>query len=409
MQSPKSPPASRPVVAPAAPGAAAQPAGREGGPSAITAQGVSKSFGSTEVLSGCSLDLGASEIVALLGPSGCGKSTLLRIIAGLEAPDEGQIVIRGSLMVGRHENRHIDVPPERRGVGLVFQNGALFPHLNVADNVAYGLGRSADRAERSERTAELLAMVHLDGYAARMPDELSGGQQQRVALARALAPRPAVLLLDEPFSNLDARLRRSLRREVVEVLREAQTPAIVVTHDRDEAFAMADRVAVMRDGRIAQTGTPVELYGEPADEWVARFVGDANIVEVRQGGTSTVDTVLGKLRVPGPTDAGELVMVRPECVSFERATTWPLGVVIGIEFTGATGIVDVDADGVRLRGEQSWQTASKLSVGDQIIAKLSERLTATPLKRYAGTPTGTSTGTSTGFVTGFGPQGGQNR
>ncbi|NLA36264.1 MAG: ABC transporter ATP-binding protein [Actinobacteria bacterium] len=348
------------------------------------------------------MDLGATEIVALLGPSGCGKSTLLRLVAGLEVPDAGTIVVGSALVFGEHEGRSVNVAPERRGVGLVFQNGALFPHLNVADNIAYGLGRTADRELRRARTDELLEMVALSGYGERMPDELSGGQQQRVALARALAPRPAVLLLDEPFSNLDARLRRTLRSEVVEVLREAQTPAIVVTHDRDEAFAMADRVAVMRDGRIAQTGSPVELYERPADDWIARFVGDANVLEVSVGGVTQVGTALGKLQVSEPTDAGALVLVRPEHVSFERATTWPLGVVVGVEFTGATAIVDVDADGVRLRAEQPWRTADRLAVGDSVVARLTDRFVAHPLTRFA-------PANSTRFATGFGPQGGQNR
>lgn len=364
-----------------------------GAAAAVSVRGVSKSFGSNMVLDECTFDVAPAEIVALLGPSGCGKSTLLRIIAGLERLDGGVVELASAhgaqrVVAGSDpaSGKAVHVAPERRGVGLVFQNGALFAHLDVAHNIAFGLAKGEDR---TSRVSELLAMVDLAGFEDRYPDQLSGGQQQRVALARALAPRPAVVLLDEPFSNLDARLRRSLRREVTEVLRRSATPTVIVTHDRDEAFAVADRVAVMRDGRIAQFGTPSDVYDRPVDDWVARFVGDANFLEVRTVGDREVDTladtVVGPVRVGAPAAAGDTVMIRPECLTFERTSAWPLGRVVGVEYTGATLLVDVDVDvgaevdakadagavvthgSVRLRSEQSTAGAAPLRIDDRVV------------------------------------------
>jgi iron(III) transport system ATP-binding protein len=224
------------------------------------------------------------EILALLGPSGCGKTTTLRLIAGFDTPDEGTVSIRGQPMAG--EGRA--VPPEARGVGIVFQDYALFPHLTVAGNVGFGLAR-LERPARGRRVAEVLDLVGLSALAGRYPHELSGGQQQRVALARALAPAPALLLLDEPFSNLDADLRAQMREEIARILRTTGTTAVFVTHDQQEAFTLADRVGVLHGGRLEQVDTPYEIYHHPATRFVAEFVGAADFLRgfVKEGGIVT--------------------------------------------------------------------------------------------------------------------------
>jgi iron(III) transport system ATP-binding protein len=262
-------------------------------------------FGRTQALNGFNLDVRRGQILALVGPSGCGKTTALRIIAGLDAPDAGSIAIGGRLVAGAGVN----VPPEKRRVALVFQDFALFPHLNVAGNVAFGLPKGAKR----ERVAELLALVRLDGLEQRMPHELSGGQQQRVALARALASEPDLILMDEPFSNLDPSIREEVRGEVRQLLRTVGITAIIVTHDQEEALSLAGEVAVMIDGVVLQTGTPSEIYGNPANRVVGEFVGAANVLPGKVSG-SQVECVLGRFEAPGgdgPVD----VMFRAEALA----------------------------------------------------------------------------------------------
>jgi ABC-type Fe3+/spermidine/putrescine transport system ATPase subunit len=233
---------------------------------ALELSGVARRYGETRAVDGVDLVVAPGRTLALLGPSGCGKSTLLRLVAGLEPPDDGVLRLDGRDLAG--------VPPQRRGVGMVFQDYALFPHLNVADNVAFGLvERRWPKEDRTARVRELLSAVGLEGLERRRPYELSGGQQQRVALARALAPRPALLLLDEPLSNLDRTLRDELTAELAALLGGLDVQAIHVTHDQNEAFALADRVAVMRGGRIVQEGTPDELVEAPRSAWLARFLG----------------------------------------------------------------------------------------------------------------------------------------
>jgi len=244
---------------------------------------------------GASLTVLSGEVVALLGPSGCGKSTLLRLIAGFEAPDRGEIRIGGHPVAGPAW-----VPPERRNVGMVFQDYALFPHLSVARNVGFGL----PRARRAERVAEVLELVGLPDLGGRYPHELSGGQQQRVALARALAPRPQIVCLDEPWSAIDPMLRATMRLELADILRTAGTTVLLVTHDQEEALALADRVALMRDGAIVQVDAPERLYHEPRDRWSAAFVGAANFLAPGRAAT------LGCRACDGPGD----VLVRPELV-----------------------------------------------------------------------------------------------
>ena len=274
--------------------------------SSITCMDLRKSFGDVRAVDGFSLDVAEGTIAALLGPSGCGKTTTLRLIAGFERPDAGTVAVGGRTLAGPGEF----VPPERRRIGVVFQDYALFPHYDVAGNVAYALGRRAD----SRRIREVLDLVGLGGLADRSVNELSGGQQQRVALARALAPTPDLVLLDEPFSNLEAGLRERLREEVREILGEAGVTALFVTHDQEEALSLAEQVAVMRAGRIEQSGTPEEIYSRPNSRWVAEFVGE---IEIMPGDASEgrVACELGSLPIDpsrsGPVD----VLVRPESVA----------------------------------------------------------------------------------------------
>jgi iron(III) transport system ATP-binding protein len=275
--------------------------------STLTIAGVTKSYGPITALAGADLTVPAGSMTAVLGPSGCGKTTLLRCVAGFERPDQGRISLDGRLVAGPGTH----VPPQRRRVAVVPQEGALFPHLSVAGNVSYGLGRGA---RRSERVDEVLALVGLAGYGPRMPHQLSGGQQQRVAVARALAPRPSLVLLDEPFSALDAGLRAEVRQDIRAALRADGATAVLVTHDQGEALSVADQVAVMRAGIIVQSGPPEAVYGAPVDPWVAAFVGEAVLLPAGADGAA-VRTPLGRLPLAQPAPAGpaELtVLLRPE-------------------------------------------------------------------------------------------------
>ncbi|HET8657973.1 MAG TPA: ABC transporter ATP-binding protein [Micromonosporaceae bacterium] len=265
----------------------------------LRAAGVHKSFGRVRVLSGVDLTVPSGRLMAVLGPSGCGKTTLLRCVAGFEPVDSGRITVDGRDLTGAR--------PERRRITVVPQEGALFPHLSVFGNVAYGLDRTARRAGR---VAEVLELVGLVGAERRMPHQLSGGQQQRVAVARALAPRPPVLLLDEPFSALDAALRFELRRDVRAALHADGATALLVTHDQGEALSIADELAVMRDGRIVQSGPPAVVYTAPADPWVAGFVGEAVWLPAAIDG-DRARTPLGSLPVVG-AGRGPQVLLRPE-------------------------------------------------------------------------------------------------
>ncbi|WKD50612.1 ABC transporter ATP-binding protein [Microbulbifer spongiae] len=262
-------------------------------------------YGNRVVIESVSLSLLPGEIACLLGPSGCGKTTLLQAIAGFQPLASGSITLEGKTI----SSAGAMTPPEKRNIGMVFQDYALFPHLNLADNVAFGI-QSLGGQERRARVAELLQLVQLQEYAKQFPHQLSGGQQQRVALARALAPRPRLLLMDEPFSNLDSALRRSLAAEVRQILRAQGTPAMIVTHDRSEAFIAGDTLGVLSGGQLQQWDTPQQLYRHPANIAVARIVSDGTLFEGRVIHTGLAETPLGKLELPhqGFT-AGEQIRV----------------------------------------------------------------------------------------------------
>ena len=289
--------------------------------------GVTRSFGLTRAVDDVSLEVSGGEIFGVLGPSGSGKTTLLRLIAGFERPDSGTVTVGGRTVAGDGGW----TPPERRRIGMVFQDYALFPHLTVEGNVAFGLARG--RQEEARRALELVGLQHKAG---RHPHELSGGERQRVALARALAPGPDVVLLDEPFSSLDATLRAGLRREVELILREAGATAILVTHDQEEALSLVDRLALMRDGRVVQVGTPEDVYAQPAERWAAQFVGEVNVLPgVLRG--DAVHTELGSFDLVRPAGGAAQglvhVAVRPEQLEF-RAGREPNAEVLEREFRG---------------------------------------------------------------------------
>lgn len=308
---------------------------------AVRCQGLSKNFGRVCAVDGVNLALPPGRFLALLGPSGCGKTTTLRLLAGFEPPDRGEIEIGGRLVNGPG----LHVPPEQRSVGMVFQEYALFPHLNVADNVAYGIPKGVDKKKQVE---EMLSLVGLPDVASRMPHELSGGQQQRVALARALAPQPALILLDEPFSNLDAALRQSVREEVRQILRQAQATAVFVTHDQEEALSLADEVAVMMGGSILQIASPQQLYLRPARREVAAFVGEANFLAGVANGTS-VTCALGDLPLAEVTYGPVEVLIRPEMARLQPDPTGA-GCIQQISFFGHDQLVQVSLpDGLRLQ------------------------------------------------------------
>ncbi|MEN3110817.1 ABC transporter ATP-binding protein [Uliginosibacterium paludis] len=302
----------------------------------LTTRDLRLAYGSHEVVHGLGFSLAAGSIACLLGPSGCGKTTVLRAIAGFEPVRAGEIRFEGRLIAGEG----VQLPPEARGIGMVFQDYALFPHLDVASNVGFGLGR-LDKAARTARVADMLALVGLASEARKYPHELSGGQQQRVALARALAPKPALVLLDEPFSNLDSEMRERLSLEVRDILKAAGTSAILVTHDQHEAFAMADEIGVMHAGRIQQWDSAWQLYHRPANRFVADFIGQGAILPGVVRVPGTVDIELGRLGVAMPDEylhgGAECevdVLLRPDDVVHDDAAPQQ-AVIVRKAFKGA--------------------------------------------------------------------------
>jgi iron(III) transport system ATP-binding protein len=307
----------------------------------LKVEAIGFAHGARRVLSEVTLSVAAGERVAILGPSGSGKSSLLRLIAGLERPLEGRILLNDQVI---SEPRGI-VPPERRSVGLVFQDDALFPHLTVLDNVVFGL-RGQSRPERRTRALDALGRLGLADRARDWPHRLSGGEQQRVAVARALGPRPSVMLMDEPFSRLDSDLRRSVRDDVMTVLREAGVAVVLVTHDAEEALSCADSMVLMADGRVLQAGRPEECYHRPSSIQAARLLGPINAVPATIG-NGVATSVLGRHPAVGLPDGPGQVLVRPEDLVLDAAE----GVEVArldAKFNGPTITLHVDAGGTRL-------------------------------------------------------------
>jgi iron(III) transport system ATP-binding protein len=302
--------------------------------------------GGTAAVDGLSLTLEPGETLALLGPSGCGKTTTLRLIAGFEQPQAGRITLEDRVLA----SPDTFVAPSQRRVGMVFQDYALFPHLSVLDNVTFGLA-ALPRREQVARAREMLALFALSGLEARMPHALSGGQQQRVALARALAPRPRLLLLDEAFSSLDAALRASTRGEVRRVLKSLETTVLLVTHDQEEAMAFADRLAVMKAGKVEQVGTPESVYATPRNSFVASFLGGTNLLQGTAAGDN-VRTALGNIPLAGQTAGPVLVSLRPESLRLvpgtESRANAPEAQVLAREFQGHGVEFTVKSGGLEL-------------------------------------------------------------
>ncbi|MFN0263569.1 ABC transporter ATP-binding protein [Tepidamorphus sp. 3E244] len=329
----------------------------------VSFAGVCHAYGAVPSLRGVDLDIAPGEVICLLGPSGCGKSTLLRLTAGLDA------VTAGAIRINRRDvsSTKLTVPPEKRGVGLMFQDYALFPHLTILKNVMFGL-RELSRADGEREAMNALSRVGLDSYARQYPHALSGGEQQRVALARAIVPRPSVLLMDEPFSGLDKRLRDSVRDDTLSVMRETRATAMLVTHDPEEAMRMADRIVLMREGRIVQIGTALELYNQPNDIYAARFFSEVNELAgtIHDG---MVDTPVGRFAAPGLEEGQRVtVCIRQQGIEpvgdAETIGTVPsvVGRVLARRFLGEVDILEL-----ALEGLDQTLTARARNVGDLAV------------------------------------------
>ena len=324
-------------------------------PARLEVRHLTRSFGAAPVVNDVALDIAPGQVTCLLGPSGCGKTTTLRMIAGVERPDTGTIAIDGRAVF----DATTSLPPEARSVGLMFQDFALFPHLTVAQNVAFGL--TGEAAAKARRVAELLERVNLAGFGPKHPHQLSGGEQQRVALARALAPRPRVMLMDEPFSGLDNRLRDGIRDTTLEVLKEEGTAVLLVTHEPDEAMRMADEIALMRAGRIVQQGAPYNVYNAPVDRAAAAFFSDVNVILGQSRGALT-ETPFGTFLTPGHPDGAQVeIVIRPQHlkIDFDRGGRGPeptamdgtaaRGTVLRARFLGRESLVEFAMDDGPLR------------------------------------------------------------
>ncbi|MEQ1614505.1 MAG: ABC transporter ATP-binding protein, partial [Hyphomicrobiaceae bacterium] len=327
------------------PAPSVRPAGPSGRAAAAFAaelafEGVERRYGDAMALKGVSFTVASGEIVCILGPSGCGKTTLLRIASGIERPTAGRVLINKQEVAGPN----CFVTPEKRNVGLMFQDFALFPHLSILDNVTFGL-TALPRAEAVRQAMSMLARVGLQHYAGQYPHILSGGEQQRVALARALVPRPAVVLMDEPFSGLDVHLRDSMQEQTLELLRETRATAVIVTHNREEAMRLGDRVAVMRAGRLMQIGAAEELYRNPADLFVARLFSDINEITYPVRGAK-ISTPIGSFDVPGVADGENAILcLRQRSIYLKPRGTGLFGRILHVRFLGDVAHVDVGIEG----------------------------------------------------------------
>jgi len=323
--------------------------------SLIILKNITKSFGRESVLEQINLEVRNNELVAILGASGAGKSTLLRLIAGFERPDSGEIVLDTRVLASAGQF----VPAHKRQIGIVPQDGALFPHLSVSDNIGFGIQKDPNRQARIE---QLIALTQLQGLEDRMPHELSGGQMQRVALARALAPKPKLLLLDEPFSALDQELRDRLRNDVRRIIRAEGVSAILVTHDQEEALSLADKVAVLREGKIIQVGTPTEIYNSPADIGIATFLGDSILIDGKVQGGKLI-TALGKLTPLNQVIEGEVGVVAIRSENFYLQPN-PSGdsEVVGRVFFGHDAVVEVQTPTLRIKARSNGPFAPEVGM-----------------------------------------------
>ncbi len=323
----------------------------------LETDGLTRRVGERAIVNDVSITVAAGQVTCLLGPSGCGKSSTLRLIAGIERADAGQVIADGEVLSGPGQH----VPPERRGVGLMFQDFALFPHLAVAQNIGFGLAGSAKA--KAARVDELIERVHLGYHRDDYPHQLSGGEQQRVALARAIAPKPRIMLMDEPFSGLDNRLRDGIRDETLSILKDEGAAVLLVTHEPDEALRMADQIALMRDGRVIQQGSPYNVYNAPVDRLAAAFFSDINVIRGRVEGALT-ETPFGQFLAPGVADGTEVeIVIRPQHlrIDFDRQGKGPnptpedgtpaRGVVERSRFLGNESLVEfrMDHDGEILK------------------------------------------------------------
>lgn len=312
----------------------------------LVVSALTKTYGSTRALNGVSFQHAEGQILGLLGPSGCGKSTVLHILAGIEEPESGRITWRGESI--------LRVPPHKRGFGLMFQDFALFPHFNVAENVAFGLRmQGLDRQHQTRRVSELLDLVGMAGFGDRQVDNLSGGERQRVALARSLAPRPRLLMLDEPLGALDRNLKERLLLELPGILHELGQTAIYVTHDQEEAFSVADRIVLMQTGRDVQSGPPEELYAYPANAFAAEFLGLENLLPgtlVSRDGTPVIETAIGDFPAPENREGPVTLLIRPDTAHLGEGKVTIEGIVAERSFRGSLQRVCIDTgDDVRLR------------------------------------------------------------
>src|SRR6056297_552687 len=313
----------------------------------LEVENIKKSFEKgNPVINNISFSVGENEIFALLGPSGCGKTTTLRIISGFESSDNGTVKLEDKVI----SSDSIHTAPQKRGIGFVFQDYALFPHMSALDNVAFGL-TDLPKFKRKVFAEEVLCRTGMGDYKHRSPAELSGGQQQRVALARAIAPEPKLVLLDEPFSNLDAMLRDSTRKEVRSIIKKAGMSAVLVTHDQEEALSFADRIAVMNDGQIEQIGTPEEVYYAPKTRFVAQFLGRTNLLEANASNSDTIDTAIGPIKLDRTATGRITCSIRPEHLTIETpngaSSTNNRGVIIAREFKGHDITYHVECAGER--------------------------------------------------------------
>ncbi|GGB54268.1 iron ABC transporter ATP-binding protein [Roseibium aquae] len=331
----------------------------------LTYEAVTHHYGDVPSVRDLSLEIAPGEVLCLLGHSGCGKTTLMRVAAGIERQTSGRVLINGREVAGPN----VFLPPERRGVGLMFQDYALFPHMTIGENVMFGL-TNMPKQDREKIARAALSRVGLADYASDYPHALSGGEQQRVALARAMAPRPGILLMDEPFSGLDRRLRDRVREETLTILRETRATCIIVTHDPEEAMRLGDKIALMRGGRLVQHGTAGELYNTPVDAFVARFFSEVNLIEGVAADATRVDTALGPVVGAGFAPGLKVdVCIRPQGILLDTPENGPVQArIMAKRFVGEVDLVTLIVDGLdeplhaRLRAGSPWRVGNDVSV-----------------------------------------------